>query len=1853
MQDTLGKIAIVGMSGRYPGSRNLAKFWRNLIDGVESISILSDEDLIRAGVEPVHLADANYVKAQGKYEGTFLFDAPFFGYTPREAEIIDPQQRAFLECCWEALEDAAYDPFAFPGRIGLLGGVGTSEYMIDLVRDQNIMQTVGQMAVLTSNEKDYLATRVAYKLNLRGPCVTIQSACSTSLAAVVLGCQNLLCHQSDIILAGGVTLTTQETTGYYYTEGGIMSPDGHCRSFDASSKGTIFTFGSGVVVLKRLEDAIADRDNIRAIILGTGLNNDGAAKVGFTAPGKDGQVDVCHEAIATANVNPETISYVECHGTGTALGDPIEVGALTQAFRAYTERRQFCAVGSVKSNVGHTDAAAGVCGLTKTVLCLEKKMIPSSLHYEKANPEIDFENSPFFVNTKLRSWKNGSGPLRAGVSSFGVGGTNAHVILEEAPRFEPTVVARPYQLITLSAKTRTALEAQTKQLGTYLAENTHLSLADVSHTVQVGRKMFPERRAFVCRDTQQALRMIQSDGKGFHDDSATEGVKVVFMFPGQGSQYVNMGRELYEEEPAFREEIDRCGEIIRNRMGLDVISIIHSDDRDVSCAEKRLEQTQFTQLALFIVEYALAKLLLTYGIQPQSMIGHSLGEYVAATLAGVFSLEDALVIVAQRGRLMQGLPVGAMLGVMLSESEARSYLGNYPALCIAGVNSPSTCVVSGPLTEVERFERQMEAKGLASRRLHTSHAFHSRMMEPILDDFAKVLAAARRRQPTLPFLSNLTGTWITAEEATNPQYWLRHLRNTVRFSDGARELLASANNAVLLEVGPGRVLSSLVAQQSAKTGAHSILTTLPHPTADSKPAMEYLWNTLGRLWAKGVPLTWTGLRGNELPRRISLPTYPFDYQEYRVKVSDPLPVELPRELTKKSDIANWFYYPSWKRSLYRPQQLRSTRGSWLLFMDSCGLASRLLKALESSGEDVITVSPGRAFAKRDAASFVIRAGEKEDYVSLMTELHVSAKEPRQIVHLWAVTSPDEERPELEMFRDTLDSCFYSLLFLAQSLSAEYSALPIRIYTISNNLYDITGEKVLNPTKATLTGPCKTIPKEYLNIKTRMFDIKLSDDISEQKLLAGNLLADLSSESAEELVAYRGGHRWIPHYEQMQVEVEEGTSPNVREGGVYLITGGLGGFGTTLSEQLASRRAKLVLLNRSPFPSRDKWDSWLKAHGTDDKVSRKILKLQRIEELGGELDIVSGDVCDLRQMEEIVASVKDRHGTINGVIHAAGTAGAGIIETKTREMADKVLLAKIQGTLVLESVLKDTQLDLFVLCSSQTSLVGYGGQVDYGSANAFLDAFAYSRKRTGDESVVSLNWDRWEEIGMAVEEPGSSPSVEGAAEFESIDHAILAGRRREGNRYIYSGVLSSNDHWLVKEHRLMGAPTMVGTGFLELARAAYQLHTGYSQVEMRNVTFISPLTMGEREERMVRIIVEDESSGVTFTIQSKPANLSWQDHANGKLVRTTRSPVRRDLQSLLDRATVTQLADNHSTPRKLNESSIELVQFGPRWEVITAVASNSNEAVATLELPQQFVQDLQEFSLHPAMFDMATAYAIDLAANGATYLPFSYDKVFIYGALPPKCYSYARYQKAKSREEEVLSFDIVVLDESGQECVIVENYNMKRVHESLVQAVAAGRTFDAGSFDSGEGGASKRSTKKTGIEYILPREGAEAFRRALSLTWMPMIVISPLAFDGVAIDEGPGSSNGAELGDETGGSNSGSHPRPNLATTYEAPRNELEKAVVDIWSRVFGIAPIGVNDNFLELGGHSLMAIQIASRMRETFEIELAVANFYKAPTPAGLAETVLQAIVQQTDSATLNEALSAIDGSELGARTAS
>ena len=941
-------IAIIGTAGRFPGAANVDEFWRNLCDATASVATFTPAELNAAGIDPAFASRADYVPRRGVVADSEMFDAEFFGFSSREAQVTDPQQRLFMEVVWEALENAGCDPDRAQGGIGLYGGSCASDYLTRLrARAASSTAVSDPFSIIFGNYPEYLVTRTSYKLNLRGPGVCINTACSTSLVATVLACQGLLNGDCDIAIAGAAAVNYPVPGGYLFVEGGIMSPDGVCRAFDAEAQGTVGGNGVAVVVLKRLEDALAAGDSIVAVIRGYAINNDGGQRVGFTAPSIKGQAQVICEALATAGISAETVSYVEAHGTGTSLGDPIEVEALTQAYRSFTDKKQYCALGSVKTNIGHLDTAAGVAGLIKTALSLKHGVIPASLHYRSANPRIDFAGSPFYVNERLQPWP-GAGPRRAGVSSFGIGGTNAHVILEEAPQVAGSAASRAVQILPLSARTAGALGQAAQRLATHLEERPAAELADAAYTLAVGRKGFAHRMAVVCTERGEAIERLTDQGANndvVRGQSKGGYRAVALLLGGQGSQHVGMGAQLYAQEKVYRSAVDEASEYLKGLLGVDVRQVMHAGSQEL------LNQTWVTQPALYVLQWALLKQWESWGVRADALLGHSLGELVAATHAGVLTPEDGLKLVAVRGRLMWQAEPGAMLSALLSEEQAHSYVR--PGLSIAAVNSRQQVVYTGRVAAIEGLQRQLDAQGVISKRLAVERAFHSELLEPIREQFLSEVGKLKLRVPQRRFISNVTGTWATAEVA-DAQYWWRQMREPVRFAAGVREL-SKEQDWLWLELNAGAVLGRMVRTELPTAVVTSSLSSGAGASGD----VQQMARALATLWTQGAALDWSGYYAEERRRRVPLPTYPFQRQRF---IADDIDQPVPARAEPATVVAVVHATPN--ATLAPPASTRATRREMLV--------ARIREVWAAfTGADLDAIDPAATFFQLGAESLLL------------------------------------------------------------------------------------------------------------------------------------------------------------------------------------------------------------------------------------------------------------------------------------------------------------------------------------------------------------------------------------------------------------------------------------------------------------------------------------------------------------------------------------------------------------------------------------------------------------------------------------------------------------------------------------------------------------------------------------------------------------------------------------------------------------------------------------------------------------------------------------------------------------------
>ncbi len=1836
-------IAIIGLAGRFPGAASVEALWQNLCAGVEGITFFSREELLAAGVDPRELADPAYVPARGVLAGVELFDAAFFGFTPREATLMDPQQRIFLETAWEALERAGQAPNALPGPVGVFAGAGVNAYLLrNLMSNPEAARSAGLFQTLIHNRADHLATRVAYQLDLHGPAMTVQTACSTSLVAVALACQSLLDYQCDLALAGGVTVGLPQVAGYVHHEGAIESPDGHCRPFDAAAQGTVDGSGVGVVVLRRLAEAVADGDPIVAVIKGWALNNDGREKAGYTTPSLDRQAEVIAMAQAVAGVSAASIGYVEAHGTGTPLGDPIEVAALTRAFRQTTAARGSCALGALKSNLGHLDAAAGVAGLIKTALCLEREAIPPTLHFQVPNPQLDLAASPFFVNAELRPWPRNGQPRRAAVSSFGIGGTNAHLVLEEAPPAAPSTPAAGWQLLQLSAKTAAALEQATSELAGFLAANPGLELADVAHTLRHGRASFAHRRTVVARTPAEAAAALSSLDTAWVASRQQEPVHrpVVFLFPGQGAQYAGMSERLYATEAVYRAALDECCELLRPELGCDLKELLFPAPEAREEAERRLSETRYTQPALFAVEHSLARLWQARGLTPKAMLGHSVGEYVAACLAGVMPLAEALALVAERGRLIQELPPGAMLSVTLPVAEVARQLPS--ELAVAAVNGPSLTVVSGPEEAVAAFAATLGAAGAVARRLRTSHAFHSPMMDPILPRFTARLRRVPLAPPRLPYLSNLTGTWITAAQATDPAYWAEHLRRTVRFGDGVAELLKEPQ-AALLEVGPGRTLKTLTRWHRDKAPQQVVETSLPHPSEAGEDDAFFL-AAAGRLWLAGVALDPAPRAVGERRRRLALPTYPFERQRYWVEALPEGRVAPRASLAKKANVGDWASVPVWRQTAPRRAERSALAGRRALVLaDGSGLGEGLAAWLEGAG--------ARVWLRRVGEEIVLADGEAVG--RLLAEVGEGGEASPIVLYLAGLTATASS--------EVVAASFWGPFQLAKAVTSQgKQPARQRLVLVTTELAAAAGNEATQAERALLLGPAKVLPREVPGASTVVVDVEVPAAGGWDEVVEG-VLAEVAerSEEATRVVALRGRRRFVEAYEAVELAaagagdglavrpssaVAQSPGPAdlpgaqhlpwgaERLGGppapdsdssvpssprTYLITGGLGGIGLAVAEWLATREpgVRLVLLGRRGLPPRAEWEAGSAGAGASADRLRRLLAL---EAAGAELVPLAADLTERAALDAALAEVAGRGWQLAGAFHAAGVPGGGLLRFREPAAAAAVLAPKVEGTRQLEAALLAAGLKpgFLVLFSSLAGVVGRPGQADYAAANAFLDAYAREAGERLGIPVTAVDWGEWLEVGMAASGQAAAAAV---VESRPFDHPLLAHcERLASGEEIYSSRMSVETHWVLDEHRLVGHAVIPGVAYIEMVRAALGERAAGRLIEVQDLLFVGPLRVRDGEGRDVRLHLVPDGDGFRFRVES-PADAeeggdgSPRDYALGRVeLKAPVDPGRRDLAAIaarLDRV------------EKVFTDEDREEDLGPRWQCARRIRLGDGESLATLELLPELVGDLAAMAYHPSLMDRAAGVHKDhLFAE--EFLPLSYHRLRIHAPVPHRIHSHARYRPDADPGRETLTWDTVVMDDDGRVLVELEGFSQKRIND----AAGALRAY---------AGPQTAAAPATERQEMSAAEGVEVLGRVLAAArWLgPQVAISVCDLAAVIAQAGEVAPERllAEAAKGRGPSLAG-HPRPDLGHAAEPPAGDVEAAIAAAWEELLGIAGIGRHDDYFALGGDSVEAIQIIARLHAA-GFEVSPQQFFQYPTIAALAGVLAPAAAAATAAA--------------------
>lgn len=1799
-------VAIVGMALRVPGANTPCEFWSNLAEGVESITTLSDEQLAVSGVHRDTMNRQGYVRRAATLDRMEYFDAEFFGFSPMDAAIMDPQHRQFLAVCWEALEDAAHPASTFDGSIGVFGGCGMGSYFaLNLLSNRQLVDEVGLFLLRhTGNDKDFLVTRASYLLDLRGPAINVQTACSTSLVATHLAAQNLLSGECDIALAGGVTIEIPHGRGYQYQPGEILSPDGRCRAFDADAAGTVFGSGVGVVVLRRLSDAIADGDHIYAVVRGTAVNNDGARKVGYLAPSVDGQAACIAEALAVADIAPTTVQFVECHGTGTSVGDPIEIAALDQAFGRPRDGLPYCYIGSVKTNIGHLDTAAGIASLIKAALALQHRAIPPSLHYQRPNPLSVLGTSAFQVATELTPWPRLTGtPRRAGINSLGVGGTNAFAVIEEAPDPAPTAPADGPQLLVLSARNRAALDGASERLARHLVQNPGIDLADVAYTLHAGRHQFSERRVVAASSGAEAAELLRSGDarRVFTHSAGARQPPIVFLFPGGGAQYPLMAAQLYAHHEVFRRHVDEGLRLAQQQHGVDLRNLLLADAGADALAA--LHDASLQLPALLIIEHALANLLISWGLNPIALAGHSVGETVAACIAGTMTFVDCLGLVVLRGRLMERTR-GGMLSVHMPAAELTALLDEY-GLDLGVINAPDLCVASGAEDGLVQLERRLNQLGVESSRVRINIAAHSRLLDPVLDEFRSYLHTVSLATPKVAWVSNQTGTWITAAEATDPEYWVRQLRHTVDFAANVATIATEHSDAIFVEVGPGNTLCSLTRLNPAVGARHGTVPTMRQADERADDATTLL-TALGRLWALGadypVEQAYTagqrpnGQRPNSQRHRLSLPTYAFQEQRFFIEPranGDRLHADPP--MLDRLPIEQWFWEAVWRPQPIEP--LTDCPQTYLVFADSVGIADRVVSRLRTVGHHVAVVRAGDSYRMLQSDEYLLAAEHgRGGYEQLLADLLRNGFVPDRIVNLSLLAKHREFRPGLSFFHRNQELGFYNLVFLMQAWAAEGLRRPLHLVVATANAQKAsTSDTVSWPEQSTVLGPLLVLPHELPDVTCVAVDLALPVAKRRTPPDYGPIVEAILGEAQGSTVgltggivaAWRDGARLTRTYQRA---IASNPKPlPLRRGGVVLITGGLGGIGLTIARQLHETvAARLVLVTRK------------------SPTQRQTQEVSSLRALGAEVTVLQADVTNIARMRAVIGEVRQTYGGLHGVIHAAGIVDDRPLLEKDQADIEQVIAAKVYGTLVLDELTRDIQLDMFVVFSSTSVITGPAGQLDYVAANAFIEAFAHSQPKR----VTAIAWGAWSEAGMAVESVRRLLD-DGRQSPQPCLGPLFSNRVTEPSGTVTLSASWPADAWFFNEHRTVdGAAMFPGAGYIELARQALREAGVHRPFELRDLVMMAPLAAAESGPTCIQVVLNPADFGYSLEVR-RAFEAGWTPAAQAQIVlRSPGTPTDIDVAAAL-------AASPQRGPVRTRQQ--DHLRLGPRWNVAQRVHTGPQQSVAILEIAADHLGDLDSLVLHPALIDIGLCFAIEQVpgySGDALWVPVSAHSITVHDPDGPndqlrRTTVVATLQPGSSEAAGFATFDVVFVDSRGRVAVTVTGFTMKRLAGPLNVDPIRNEVIS----ESNETRARPITHAEEVFRYnvsigISSQEGARAFELALTRYSANPVIVT--ALDPLALCEQTNRVSATAL---HGGGEAGiTFERPRLSSAYVAPRDAIERTLTELWQELLGITEVGVQDSFFDLGGHSLIAVRLFARIRKLFAVDLPISALFTAQT---------------------------------------
>lgn len=1718
------KIAIVGMAGRFPGAVNLKSFWDNLVAGVESVQFFTPLELQENSLNSDLINNPDFVPAKAYLDQAEYFAADFFKFPPKKAKILDPQFRFLLESVWEAWENAGYNIKEYSGLVG----VYTTSSSFDSYWQKNLLQNnefkdyLHSYDVFISNAKDFLATQIAYQFNFKGPCINIQTACSSSLVAISQACNDLLNDKCDIAVVGAVCITFPLKDGYIYQEGMIYSKDGHCRAFAKDASGIVPGNGGGVVLLKRLSQAELEGDHIFAIIDGYAINNDGHDKLSYAAPSVKGQYEVLVAAARSANIDPNTVGYIEAHGSGTLLGDQVEVKALKQYIPQQEQSKHCCYLGSVKTNIGHLDVAAGMAGFIKTVLALYHKKIPKTLHAEIINPALKLEKSAFQIaNTTIDWLSRGSEPRRAGVSSFGIGGTNAHVILEEyagrAKKIQNEEMTDSWQILPLSAQTLDSLLKKKDELALFLQDDKEYSLANIAHTLQDGRVDFQNRLAVVCTNKEEAFNALYLPAfpSLLQSNQLASAAKSVFLFSNALLGSRELLRELYARIEHFQKNVDLGIKIIVETLQIDLTQFFRK-----SADESFLEACSLEKdLLIFIVEYALAKYWMFLGVKPNKLVGYGVGEYVAACFAGVFSIADAAKLIALSFEIQQSNN-DRVLSLSIVPDHLEEILKDLPFRTIAN-NAPQNCYIAVDIGSIKRLEKRLIEKNITYERLNRCNP----VTVPIKlqSQLQKLVESISFNQANIPVIPSSYIEDLSTNIA-EPNYWINRLSAPICYSSVISSLLSQKCN-IFIEIGFSDQLCRW-AQQVNNFNSKEKLLVVPGIISKTKQELnKELAINLAKIWIEGVAIDWKAwnmsssksLTGQQ---KIPLPTYPFTRQPYLVKAQT-MALEVDPFSTPSEEKSYELFIPSWKR------------------IDHTDPSKKSIKALIYMETDLdITPKIIDRLIKKDSSIRMVSIPELPEVIEKTEEwINSRSKVWQEKIQVLPV---DVEIDIILVAHVNEYKSFYDLVAFARSLKHINRTKRIRLHVITSGIIKIDPADVISPLSALILGPVFCLPLEHPNLDARCIDINLSPASSDQ---IDHLIEALEVQDDYRLVALRAGGRYTSHVLPLdgKEQVAQGKLPALqfKKNGVYLITGGLGGIGLVLAEYLAKFfKANLILISRSSMPDRSKWLDLLTSQGISVTLAHQLQSLLKIEKSANQLLMFSADIAEYKAMSKIVSKIKRRFGSITGVIHAASPSPEGMLHDKKIDQIEEMFGAKISGLHVLDKIFNKESLDFMLIFSSINKFYGAAGATDYVSANAYLSAFAHQHAKHF-YPLVAIDWDTWKDVGMR--------------------YKYLL--KREAQKFAVYALGYGKWYPLLVEHKVDQNMVLVGAILVELCiMESHKRFSKSNMIRMKEVSFLLPGIVKDLESFQLISLIKDNNEielRTNGTSRDKPIFRAILDNSKPELPSFNMKQLFKQFESV----EILQRDD-------FKYGNKGRVSIGPHWDCLTWVKQKGLNYLAKLELSGKFKKEVSNFILHPSLLDVG--YSFHVQFMDGLHLPFYIEELVVFHALPSAFYSFIEI-KSTNQGAGTCTSDVVLFAEDGTVLLIVKGFVLKRVTTNNIESPPQDPIDN-----------------KDGLSQF---EGIAALRQIMHQPYPEIVVSKNKLLE----------KNIADLQVQKSVLSGESQDNMHNIKTLE----NLPDKIKNIWIKLLGVETVSPQDNFFNLNGDSLLAIEVCYLIKIESDIHIA------------------------------------------------